>query len=121
MKIIIFIVGLIILLIGTAFLAKPDSYKHCLRLLIKGKRIYLIAILRIILGVTFLIGALNCSYPPVLIFFGILFCLSGVLIFAMNPEKLKAVLNWFDQKGPAFIRALAILVLLVGAIIAYAA
>lgn len=121
MKIFIFIVGMIILLLGVAILIKPQLTKKLFHFIAKGKRIYLVGILRIILGVLFLIGALKCDYYGIIIFFGILFCASGLTIFAMKLEKLKAILNWFDSKSLSFIRFMGIIALLIGAIITYAA
>ena len=121
MKTFIFIVGLIVLLLGVAILIKPQVSKKLFNFIAKGKRIYLVGILRIVLGVLFLIGALSCDYYWIIIFFGILFCASGLTIFAMKLEKLKAVLNWFDRKPLSFIRLMGIIALLIGAIITYAA
>ena len=121
MKTFIFIVGLVILLLGVAILIKPQVSKKLFHFIAKGKRIYLVGILRIALGVLFLIGALSCSIPWLIILFGILSCASGLTIFAMKIEKLKAILNWFDQKSLSFIRLIAILAMLIGALIAYAA
>jgi hypothetical protein len=120
MRILIFIVGLIIFFVGGAILTKPDLHKNLLNFFTKGKRIYLAAVLRLILGVLFLISALECRYPIVIIIFGILFCIGGILIFVMKSEKIRAIVNWFERKPSSFSRALAILVLLIGAIIAYA-
>jgi hypothetical protein len=121
MKTFIFIVGLIILLFGAAILIKPLFTKKLFHFIAKGKRIYLVGILRIILGVLFLIGALSCDYYGIIIFFGILFCVSGLTIFIMKFERLKAIMNWFDQKPVSFMRLMAILAMLIGAIITYAA
>ena len=121
MKTFIFIVGLIILLLGVAILIKPLLTKKIFHFIAKGRRIYLVGILRIVLGVLFLIGALNCDIPWLIILVGILSCASGLTIFIMKFEKLKAILNWFDQKPPSFVRLMAILALLIGAMITYAA
>ena len=121
MKTFIFIVGMIILLLGVAILIKPQLTKKLFHFIAKGKRIYLIGILRIILGVLFLIGALSCSIPWLIILFGILFCVSGLTIFAMKFERLKAIMNWFDQKPVSFMRLMGIIALLIGALITYAA
>ena len=121
MKTFIFIVGLIILLLGVAILIKPQVSKKLFNFIAKGKRIYLVGILRIVLGVLFLIGALSCSIPWLIILIGILCCASGLTIFIMKFERLKAIMNWFDQKPPSFARLMGILALLIGAIITYAA
>lgn len=121
MKTFIFIVGLIILIFGVAVLIKPLFTKKLFHFIAKGRRIYIVGILRIVLGVLFLIGALSCDYYGIIIFFGILFCIAGLPIFIMKFEKIKAILNWFDQKPVSFMRLVAILAMLIGALIAYAA
>ena len=121
MKTFIFIVGLVILLFGVAILIKPLSTKKIFYFIAKGRRIYIVGILRIALGVLFLIGALSCSIPWLIILIGILSCASGLAIFIMKFERIKAIMNWFDQKSLFFIRLMGIIALLIGALIAYAA
>jgi uncharacterized protein YjeT (DUF2065 family) len=121
MENVIKIVGIIIVLIGILFLLKPDIMKILMGFMKKGKRIYLAGLLRFVLAVIFLLGASECNYKWIIAAFGILFLLSGLLIFAIGPEKIRRMFDWYQDQPALIFRVIAGIVLACGAVIVYSA
>ena len=118
---IIKIIGIIIVLIGILFLLKPDVMKKIMGFMKKGRRIYLAGLLRFTLSVIFLLGAEKCDYKWIIATFGILFLVSGLLIFTLGPEKIRRMLDWYQNQPLLIFRVIAGIVLACGAVIVYAA
>jgi hypothetical protein len=55
------------------------------------------------------------------IVFGILFLISALSIFMIGAEKLRPMLDWFQNKSALFLRVMAVIILALGAIIIYSA
>ena len=121
MDIIIRSLGIVIVVVGIVYLLRPDVMKWLLEFFKKGKRIYLAGLLRLALAVIFLLGARECDITWVIVVFGILFLMGGVLIFILGPEKLRRILDWYQKQSVLFLRVLAVIALAIGAVIIYSA
>jgi hypothetical protein len=115
------IVGIVIVVIAVLSLLKPDMIKHILNFFKHGKRVYFAGLARLILAVVFLLAASECDITWVIVVFGILFLISALSIFMIGAEKLKPMLDWFQNKSTLFIRFMAVIILILGAIIIYSA
>ena len=114
-------IGVIIVLFAILYLAKPPVMLKVLEFFKKGKRLYLAGILRFVFAIIFLLGAKQCHYPVVIAVFGIMFIISGLLIFTMKLEKLKAMLEWWQNQSTVLLRVLGTIAFVIGAVIVYSA
>jgi hypothetical protein len=121
MEIVIKIVGILIVLIGIMFLLKPGVMKRLMEFMKKGKRIYLAAVLRFVLAIVFLLGASECYQKWIIAVFGILFLISGLLIFLLGPERIRQMFEWYQKQTLLLFRIIAAIVLACGAVIVYSA
>jgi hypothetical protein len=121
MDTIVKIVGIVIVFLAVLTFLKPDIMKRILKFFKQGKRVYFAGLVRLILAVVFLLAARECDITWVIIVFGILFLISGLSIFMIGAEKLKPVLDWFQNKSALFLRVMAVIILAIGAIIIYSA
>ncbi|MFB0524393.1 MAG: hypothetical protein ACETVZ_02560, partial [Phycisphaerae bacterium] len=123
MDIVIKIIGIVFIAIAIVFLLKPAVMNQLTEFFKKGIRIYFVGLLRLALAVIFLLGTRGREGHKfwIIFAFGILFLISGVLIFMLGPEKCKSVVDWFQKQSPLFLRVMAIITLAIGAIIIYAA
>ncbi len=121
MDIVIKSLGIVITVVGIVYLLKPNVLKWLMEFFKQGKRIYFAALIRFALAVVFLVGALKCKYPWVIIAFGILFIIGGLLIFVLGPEKIRRMLEWYQKQPILIFRVIAVIVLAVGAIIIFSA
>lgn len=121
MHIIIKSLGTVFAIIGILYLLRPDIIKWLMEFMKKGKRIYLAGLLRFALAIVFLVGARECRYPWIIFAFGIIFLLSGLLIFMLGPEKIRRILDWYGEQPTLIFRVIAIIVIAVGLIVVFSA
>ncbi|MFC1677396.1 DUF2065 family protein [Planctomycetota bacterium] len=119
MNLAIKIIGGCIAFMGILYLIKPDIMKKVIEFFKKGKRVYLAAILRFALAITFLVGATQCRIPWGIIAFGIVFIISGLLIFMLRAEKIKGILDWYSKQPNLILRFLGLIVSAIGLLILY--
>ncbi|GAI19889.1 unnamed protein product, partial [marine sediment metagenome] len=53
--------------------------------------------------------------------FGILFIISGLLIFILGLEKLKSIIDWYQKQSVLLLRVVAVIALAIGGVIIYSA
>ena len=121
MDIIIKIIGTVFVLAAILYLLKPDFMKRVIEFFKQGKRIYFIGLIRFVLAIVFLLGARECHFPWVIGLFGIMFIISGLLIFVMGPEKIRSMLDWYQEQSVLVLRVLAAIALVIGAAVIYSA
>jgi uncharacterized protein YjeT (DUF2065 family) len=121
MEIVIRGIGTVIACIGLVFLVRPEILRAVMRFFSKGSRLYLAAIVRFSLAIIFIMGARHCGIKWVIVMFGLIFLLSGLLIFIMGLQKAKVILRWYLEQPEFISRIVAGIVLAVGLIIVYAA
>ena len=121
METVIKIIGTVIVCIGLVYLIKPEIFRVIMGFFVKGNRLYIAAVIRFSLAIVFFLGARHCGIKWVIVLFGLIFLLSGLLIFMLGLERAKGVIRWY-QEQPSFVyRIVAIIVLSVGLIITYSA
>lgn len=121
MDIVIKSLGIVFVLIGFVFLLRPDIMKWLINFIKRGKRIYLAALIRIAMAVIFLLGASQCSKKWIIAAFGILFLLAGLLIIFLGPERTRRILDWYENRPLLIFRVIAIVPIILGAVVIYAA
>ena len=113
-------IGIFIAAVGLSFMLNPNMFKQTMAFFGKGKRLYLVGVLRLLIGIILLTTALQCGKPAIMVLFGILFIIGGVLIFALGLEKVKSILSWWDKKGALTMRLMGLLASLIGVLLVYA-
>ena len=117
MNIVIRILGIVFALMGIVYLLRPEVMKWLIKFFKQGKRIYFAGLIRFALAVVFLVAARECKYFWVILVFGILFIIGGLLIFILGPQKLKTILDWYEKQSTVLLRVIAIIVVAAGAVI----
>lgn len=121
MGIVIQSLGIAFVVIAICFLLKPHILKRIFEFFRRGRRLYLAGLTRFALAIVFLLGARECERFWIIFAFGILFIISGLLIFVIPLEKLKAIIDWYQKQSLLLLRVLAVITLAIGAVIIYAA
>ncbi len=121
MDTVIKIIGIVIVSIAVVYLLKPAVMKCLIEFFSQGRRIYFAGLMRFALAIVFLLGARECDITWVIITFGILFLISGLLIFTMGLERIKAILGWYQKQPVLILRVLALIALAIGTVIIYCA
>ena len=123
MDIVIKSLGIVFCIIGIVYLLRPDIMKWLMEFFKQGKRIYFAGVIRLALAVVFFSSYRDreCNKPWIIFAFGILFLISGLLIFVLGPEKIRRMLDWYQKQPVLIFRVIAVIVLAIGAIIIYSA
>jgi hypothetical protein len=121
METIIKVIGTVIVCIGLVFLIRPEIMRATTRFFSKGSRLYLAAMMRFALAIVFIMGARHCGRTWIIVMFGLIFLLSGLLIFMLGLQKAKGIIKWYMEQPKFVSRVVAGIVLGVGLIIVYAA
>ena len=121
MDIVIKTLGILIALVGIIYFLRPDVMKWLMEFFKKGKRLYFAGLIRFALAVVFLVAARECKHSWVIFAFGILFIISGLLIFILGLEKLKSIIDWYQKQSVLLLRVVAVIALAIGAVIIYSA
>ncbi|MFH1370058.1 MAG: hypothetical protein ABII09_02050 [Planctomycetota bacterium] len=114
-------IGTFIAGMGLVYLIRPDVIRKIMQFFSKGSRLYLAAVARFVLAIVFFLGARECKVTWLIVTFGVIFLMSGLLIFMLGLEKARGIINWYLEQTNLIFRFLAIIVLGVGLIIVYAA
>jgi uncharacterized protein YjeT (DUF2065 family) len=121
MNVIVKIIGIAIVALAIVYLLKPDVMKNLMEFFTEGKRIYFAGLIRLVLAVVLLLAARECDYTSVIIFLGILFLVSGLLIFVLGPERVKSIVDWYQNQSLFVSRLFALVVFAIGVLIIYSA
>jgi len=112
-------VAILLVIDALTLLIKPTILK-IMTTLTKGKNIYCLGIINILLGAILLLFVnTKCTSPTAVIIFGIIILALGLAILAM-PDKTRKVFEWLMSKKPATIRVIATIYLLAAAALVYA-
>ncbi len=121
MKDAIRLVGLICVAVGILYMLRPDVPKRLMEFFKKGSRMYLAGMIRFALAVVFLVGAEHCRRKWVIVGFGIVFLISGLLVFMLGAKRLRVMIDWLQRRPALLHRCLGLVAGVVGAAICYGA
>ena len=120
MKITVWIIGALIVFEAVVLLIRPDLYRKAVKLLARGRLMYIPAALVIVFGVIFLVYAMDCNIPWLIIVFGLMMLTKGIWMFTTKIDNVRATMQWLQERGDTTLRILGILALAIGAVILYA-
>jgi uncharacterized protein YjeT (DUF2065 family) len=72
------------------------------------------------MAVIFLVFAGQTHMRKLTILFGLLFLAGGILVLVLPPDKIKALLNWWNTRPVWIYRLWGIAAFFIGAVIIYA-
>jgi len=113
--------GTAVFALGVIFLIKPDQIKKWLHFWMDESHLYMGGLLNVLLGIVFLLAAFKCRIPWLVILFGAISLLKGILLFIFGRQKILPILEKYNRQRPKALRRLAILALVFGYLTIYAA
>jgi len=119
MLILVKLIGIITVGMGIIFLLSPKTMRQFMLLWEKGKRLYIGCILRILIGIIFLLAASQCRLVGVIVTLGILLIISGSIIFILGLDRVKTMLKWWYGRSLLVLRLIALIPIAVGVVILY--
>lgn len=98
------IIGVIIAGFGLTIFASPQITEKVYAFFKEGKNIYLAGVVRAFTGLVLLLATAQSTVPMAAIALGIMFLTSGIIIFAVDPEKTKVLITHFSEMPTLVIR-----------------
>jgi len=89
--------GILIMALGITIFASPQITQKIFEFCKEGNRLYYSGVIRTVVGIIILILASNSLVPLAAIALGLMLLLSGIVIFAADQDKLKTLLNAFNE------------------------
>lgn len=114
------IIGLLTTVWGLVVVIQPLWHKTLIGFLAQGRRAYAAVVLKIVVGILFLIYARQCRIPSVIIVLGILTVVGSVLVAAMPITRIHAWFQWCQGRPLWFYRLWAVAAVMLGILIFYA-
>ena len=115
------IIGIGIMILGVAYFAQPGIMKWLMIFFKQGERIYISGVMRLVLGIVFLLSARECSIRWIIILCSIIFIAGSAVIFMLGPRKFEPFISWAERQPAWVLRIIAVFVAVFGGIIIYAA
>ena len=98
------LLGVMIVAMGLAALMAPGTLKRLLRHLTEAGRFYIVAVLRFVIGVLFLLAAGSTRLPIFVTAVGVLSIAAGLLMPVLGAARLKAIVDWWLARGDIVLR-----------------
>ncbi len=115
------LIGVIFIALGVSFIFNPHGLRKLIEFFCQSSRVYAVAILRIILGIVFLISATQCRKVGIMIMIGIIVLLAGILIFVLGPERIRKMAHQVVNSSNVTLRLISLLPVILGGLILYSA
>ena len=120
MKVLGIAIGLLLAAVGLVGVVAPSFIVEAGRSLLIPIALYVVAAFRIGVGVVLLLAAADSRVPTVLRIFGIVIILAGVFTLFVGVEHSRAILDWWSNQGPLFMRFCLVGPLVIGLVVIYA-
>jgi hypothetical protein len=119
MKTLAFIIALLIIAMGLTGLVCPDCLVRIGYYSFTPVGLYVVAGLRVAIGVVLFLAAPATRAPKTLRILGVLVCVGGVVTAFLTAERAHAILDWWSANGTTFVRFGAGIALILGGFIAF--
>lgn len=125
MAILVVIIGVVISCGGIVILISPTTPQGVARRFLQSGRLYLAAVIRLVLGVLLVLAAPYCRpdepwVGTTIRIIGVLTIVIGALLLAIGRQRLRALIEWALALPPGILRAFAPIALVLGGFLIYA-
>ena len=121
MRIAVSVIGWLIVAEGIIFLLRPELLGPIVRFFNRTFWMYVLSVLRIVIAVVFLLGAMQCRIRGVIVAFGIFMLITGVAGLIVKHQMYNTILQWWQERNLTSVRLISAIVMLIGAVIVYCA
>jgi hypothetical protein len=120
MRVAAFLIALFAIVVGVVGIVTPDSLMTIGRYVATPLGLYVIAAIRVAIGLVLMLVAPTSRVPRTLRVVGAVVLVAGLATPLFGVERTRAILDWESTQGTALIRVTAGLVLAIGGFIAFA-
>ncbi len=120
MRVLAFLVVALFLILGVIGLIVPQRLVALAQFTTAPAGIYVVAGVRLAVGIILLGVASRSRLPNVLRVLGVLALIGGVATLLLGSERLRMMVDWILIQGPTLVRVFGVFALMIGGLIAYA-
>ena len=113
------VIGVLVILASAVSLAAPALRLSLERSVMTPMGLYAIAVVRIAIGLVFVIGAPASRTPRTLRVLGLIVIVAGLSTPWFGVARARAVVNWLDSAGPLLMRLDAVAGMAIGGFLVY--
>ena len=119
MTFLILLVGIFIISTCMAFFVFPSLVDELITWLGKQSNLYVVAAIRLVVGLILLLGAAKTGFPGAIWWLGVLFIAAAILIVVFPADRIKRISEAFLKRGDSVVRVWVLLPLLLGVFIVF--
>ena len=98
-------IGVVIALGCAIGIARPSSLSKTIQSIMSSPRkIYGLAVARLAIGVVLMFGASSTAFPELVLFFGAVSILKGVMIPLLGLDQVRSLWAWWQARSPLLMR-----------------
>ena len=113
-------IGMLIGVAGLVGVTNPSALLGFMNGFISQARLYVIAVIRLALGVVFLFAAPECKLTILVQITGVLALLSGITTAMIGEARARQMVEWFAAQPSNVLRLFSVAVIVFGAALVYA-
>jgi len=117
MLILVKLIGAIIAAFGLTIFASPTFSRKVFDFFKEGKRLYYAGVIRVAVGIAILFSASRSQVPVAAISLGLMFLVSGIVVFVADVEKMKSFIVSFSEMPQLVVRLLGMVAATFGVLI----
>lgn len=119
MRLLGLVIGVLVILCGAIIVAAPDVLLSLGRSVTTPGGLYAISVLRIALGLVFVLAAPASRAPRTLRMLGVIVIIAGLTTPWFGVARARAVLDWSVSAGPSVLRLVAGVAMAIGGFLVY--
>ena len=120
MNVALSLVGILIAALGIAGMVAPSLPIEVGRMASAEPAIYVVALVRVVVGAALFVAAPSSRAPIVIRILGGIIIAAGIATPLFGVDRSLAVVDWLSGQGPGFVRLVMVLPMALGFFIAYA-
>lgn len=120
MKLLAFAIAIIAMGFSLTGLVRPDFMARLVRYTFSPSGLYVVAVVRMAIGLIFFLGASGSRAPRAMRVIGVMICIVGVALAFCTVEYGEALREWWALHGLGFVRWACPFAFALGAFVAYA-
>jgi hypothetical protein len=120
MRLLAFAIGLIAMGFALTGLVRPEGMARMVRYAFSPSGLYVVAIVRLAIGLIFFLGASGSRAPRTMRIIGVMICVVSVALAFFTVEYGDALREWWAINGSGFVPWGSVFAFFLGAFVAYA-
>lgn len=113
--------SVLVIVLGCVLILRPGFLRKMLAWVKEDKHVYMIGVIRVIVGILLVIASTYCRITWIVLFIGALLTFSGIVLMILRYGVLVRLIEWWETRPARCACLLGAVTLLFGVLLALAA